>query len=103
MGLDREARKSIQRVKGEIYKRTGAASDLDKKMRMEVDVSDYTIEEVLSIEEKDGLWRLVAFLLKSLNKTKRNYKIYNKEMLVIIRGLKNWRYLLEGTHFKFEI
>jgi len=24
-------------------------------------------------------------------------------MLAIIRGLENWRYLLEGAHFKFEI
>ena len=45
----------------------------------------------------------MAFLSKSLNKTERNYKIHDKEMLVIIRGLENWRHLLEGTHFKFEI
>jgi len=79
------------------------ASDLDKKMRIEVDVSDYTIGGVLSMECEDGLWRLVAFLSKSLNEMKRNYEIHDKEMLVIIRGLENWRYLLEGTHFKFEI
>ena len=24
-------------------------------------------------------------------------------MLVVIKGLKNWRYLLEGTKFKFKI
>ena len=30
-----------------------AVPDLDKKMRMEVDVSDYTSEEVLFIEYKD--------------------------------------------------
>jgi len=72
-------------------------------MRMEVDASDYVTGGVLSIEGKDGLWRLVAFLSKSLNKTERNYEIYNKEMLAIIRGLENWRHLLEGTHFKFEI
>jgi len=24
-------------------------------------------------------------------------------MLAIIRGLENWRYLLEGAHFKFEV
>ena len=24
-------------------------------------------------------------------------------MLAIIKGLENWRHLLEGTHFKFEI
>ncbi len=66
-----------------------AALDLDKKMRMEVDVSNYAMGGVLSIECKDGLWRLVAFLSKSLNETKKNYKIYDKEMLVIIRGLEN--------------
>ena len=43
----------------------------------------------------------MAFLSKSLNETERNYEIYDKEMLAIIRGLENWRYLLEGA--KFEI
>ena len=66
-----------------------AALDLDKKMRMEVNVSDYATEEVLSMECKDGLWRPVAFLSKSLNETERNYKIHDKEMLAIIRGLEN--------------
>jgi len=70
---------------------------------MEVDASDYAIGRVLSMECEDGLWRPVAFLSKSLNETERNYKIYNKEMLVIIRGLEKWRHLLEGAKFKFEV
>ena len=65
-----------------------AALDLDKKMRIEVDASNYATGEVLSMEYEDGLWRLVAFLSKSLNETERNYKIHDKEMLVIIRGLE---------------
>jgi len=80
-----------------------AVLDLDKKMRMEVDALDYATEGVLSMECEDGRWRPVAFLSKSLNETERNYKIHDKEMLVIIRGLENWRHLLESTHFKFEI
>jgi len=32
-----------------------AAPDIDKKMRMEVDASDYAMGGVLSIECKDGL------------------------------------------------
>ena len=72
-------------------------------MRMEVDASDYAMGEVLSMECEDKLWRLVAFLSKSLNETERNYEIYDKEMLVIIRRLENWRYLLEGACFKFKI
>jgi len=80
-----------------------AALDLDKKMQMEVDASDYAMERVLSMECGDRLWRPVAFLSKFLNKTKRNYEIHDKEMLVIVRGLGNWRYLLEGAYFKFKV
>jgi len=80
-----------------------AVLDLDKKMEMEVDGSDYAMKGVLSMKYKDGLWRSVAFLSKSLNKTERNYEIHDKEMLAIIRELENWRHLLEGAQFKFEI
>ena len=74
-----------------------AASDIDEKMRMEVDALDYAMGGVLSMECEDGLWRPVAFLLKSLNKTERNYEIHDKEMLAIVRGLEVWRHLLEGA------
>ena len=55
---------------------------------MEVDASDYATGGVLSTKCKDGKWRLVAFISKSLNTTERNYKIYDKEMLVVIRHLE---------------
>jgi len=80
-----------------------AIPDLDKKMRMEVDASDYATGGVLSMECEDERWRPVVYLLKSLNEMERNYEIHNKEMLVIIRGLENWRHLLEGARFKFEV
>jgi len=80
-----------------------AAPDIDKKMRMEVGASDYVMGGVLSMECEDGLWRPVAFLSKSLNETERNYEIYDKEMLAIVRGLEAWRHLLEGAQYKFEI
>ena len=66
-------------------------------------MSDYAMGRVLLMECKDGKWRPVAFLSKSLNETERNYKIHNKEMLAVIRGLENWKHLLEGTKFKFEV
>ena len=56
---------------------------------MEVDVSNYATGGVLLMKYEDGLWRPMAFLSKSLNETERNYKIHNKEMLVIIRRLEN--------------
>ena len=80
-----------------------AAPDIDKKMRMEVDTSDYATEGVLLMEGENGKWRPVAFLSKSLNEIERNYEIHDKEMLAIIRELESWRHLLEGVQFKFEI
>ena len=65
------------------------APDLDKRMRMEVDMLDYATGGVLLIECKDGLWRPVVFLSKSLYETERYYEIYDKKMLAIIRGLEN--------------
>ena len=80
-----------------------AALDLDKKMRMKVNVSDYMIGGILFMKCEDGRWRPVVFLSKSLNETKRNYEIYDKEILAVIRGLGNWRHLLESEKFKFKV
>jgi len=77
--------------------------DLDNKMRMEVDVLNYATGGVLSIVYSNGWWRSVAYLSKSLNKTERNYETHDKEILAVIRRLENWRHLLEGTKFKFEV
>ena len=72
-------------------------------MRIKVDTLDYVTGKVLYIEYEDERWKLVVFLSKSLNKTKRNYEIHDKEMLAVIRRLENWRYFLEGIKFKFEV
>ena len=66
-----------------------AAPDLDKKIRIEVDASDYATGGVLSMKCKDSKWRPVAFLSKSLNETERNYEIHDKEMLAVIWRLEN--------------
>jgi len=72
-------------------------------MRIEVNVLDYVIEKVLSIECNDGQWRPVAYFSKFLNEIERNYEIHDKKILAVNKGLKNWRYLLKDTKFKFEV
>ena len=47
-----------------------AASDLDKKIKIEVDTSDYAMGGILSMKCEDERWRLVAYLSKLLNETK---------------------------------
>ena len=70
---------------------------------MEADASDYATGGVLSMKYEDGKWRLVALISKSLNATERNYEIYDKEMLAVIRCLETWRHYLEGAKLQFEI
>ena len=65
-----------------------AILDLDKEMQVEADTSDYVIEGVLSTKYENGKWRLVAFIFKSLNAMEQNYKIYDKEILVVIQCLE---------------
>ena len=62
--------------------------DLNKKMRVETNALDFAMGEVLPIKCENGKWRPVACISKSLNETERNYGIYDKEMLVIIRCLE---------------
>jgi len=80
-----------------------AAPDLNKKFRIKVDTSNYTTKGVLLMKCSDNLWRPVAFISKSLSDTERNYKIYNKEMLAVVRYLEAWKHFLEETMTKFEV
>jgi len=79
------------------------ALDLDKEFRVEADASNYATEGVLSMKCSDEIWRPITFISKSLSDTERNYKIYNKEMLAVVRCLEVWRHFLEGAITKFEI
>ena len=65
-----------------------AVPDLNKEFRVEVDVSNYATGGVLSMKYSNELWRLVIFISKSLSNTERNYEIYNKEMLAVVRCLE---------------
>jgi len=88
--MDRKVGRGVQETEKEIYKKTSVSSTRPKqKIRMEVDVLDYAMKRVLSIEYEDKKWKLVDFLSKSLNETERNYETHDKEMLAVIRGLEN--------------
>ena len=65
-----------------------AIPDIDREMRVEADASDYVTGGVLSTKCKDGKWKPVTFISKSLNATERNYEIHDKEMLAVIRCLE---------------
>jgi len=71
---------------------------------IEADSSDFASGAVLSQQlPREEKWHLVAFYSKSLSPVERNYEIYDKEMLAIIRALEEWRHFLEGACHPVEI
>jgi len=72
--------------------------------RIEADSSDFATGTVLSQQSTtDGKWHPVTFYSKSLSSVERNYEIHDKEMLVIIHMLEEWRHFLEGATHLVEI
>ena len=70
---------------------------------VKTDASDRVVAGILSQQHSDTEWYSVVYFSKTITLTECNYKIHNKEMLVIIRSLKQWRPELEGTHSQFQI
>ena len=72
--------------------------------RLETDASDFATGAVLSqFNPETELWHPVSFYSKSLNSCERNYDIYDKELLAIIRALDEYRHHLEGHPETVEI
>jgi RNase H-like domain found in reverse transcriptase len=81
-----------------------AFADDSKPFRVKADSLDFATGAVLSQQlDSDGKWHPIPFYSKSLNAVERNYEIHDKEMLVIIHALEEWRYFLEGVQHKMEI
>ena len=99
-----EQRKAFQELKNSITKEPTLALPQRKELyRVETDALGYTIEGVLSQQQKDRKWKPVAFLLRTMMPAERNYKIYDKELLAIMECLEKWRQYLLDAEEKFEV
>ena len=71
--------------------------DHNRPFILEVDASQYTTSAILWQEDDKGKKRAIGYNSSTLSDAERNYPIYDRELLAMIRGLENWRYLLAGT------
>ena len=70
---------------------------------MEANSSNYITGGILSQYNKEGVLYPIAYFLKWLSPAKYNYKIYNKELLAIIRCFKQWQLELEEARFLIKV
>ena len=94
-----EAQRSFIELKG-VFRQEGVLMfpDQSQQFFLEVDASDYAIGGALhQIDPKTQSMRPIGFFSRKLSSPEQNYEIYDKELLAVIEGFKNWRYLLIGT------
>ena len=71
--------------------------DKTKPFILETDASLEAWGVVLRQYDYNGELKAYFYLLKAFNPAKRNYQIYNQELLAIVQALKTWRHYLLGT------
>ena len=77
--------------------------DDEGQFRIETDASEFATRAILSQQDKAGMWKPVAFISQSLNETERNYEIYDKEMLAVMRAFYEWNHYLKGAKQIIEV
>jgi hypothetical protein len=70
---------------------------------LETDASDYVVAAILSQPGADQIIRPVAFYSRKMAPAECNYEIYDKELLAIVAGFKEYRQYLEGAKHKIEV
>ncbi len=63
---------------------------------LKTNASDFAVGACL-YQIKDGQQRLIAYQSKKLSELKKRYEIHDKELLVIVKALQDWRPYLAGT------
>ena len=79
--------------------------DLESYIRIEIDVSSYAIDKVLSQLNLNSYtllnqWHLIAYFSKKMISAETQYVTYNAELLAIIKAFKTWRHYLKGCKHK---
>jgi len=73
--------------------------DKDKLFVVAVDASLYATGGVLMQKDSNSDLHPCSYLSQSLSPAERNYQIYDRELLAIIRALDAWHHYLQGSPF----
>jgi hypothetical protein len=71
--------------------------DQTRPFQIETDASKYATGAVLTQLDSNGDRHPVSFISKTLSPAERNYEIYDRELLAIIRALEEWRHYIQGS------
>ena len=71
--------------------------DHTKPFQIKCDASKYVSGAVLTQLDSNGNRHPCAYISRTFSPTERNYEIYDRELLAIIRALEEWRHYIQGS------
>ena len=72
--------------------------DQTKPFQIECDASKWASGAVLTQLDINGDRHPCAFISRTFSPTERNYEIYDRELLSVIRALQEWRHYIQGSN-----
>ena len=73
--------------------------DTTRPFQIECDTSKYALGAILTQIDDEGRRHPISFLSKSFDQHEQNYGIEERELLSIIRALREWRHLIIGGKY----
>ena len=77
--------------------------DQTRETILEIDSFNYVNDEVLSQYDDEKVLHLIVFYSKNMSSAECNYKIYDKELLIIIWAFEHWRLELKLTDISIKM
>jgi hypothetical protein len=95
-----EAQKAFDNLKKQFTKQPVLMMpDMTRAFQIESDASKFAYGAVITQTDSNGARHPVAFLSKTFTPTERCYKIYDRELMGIVKSLEEWRHYVQGSPF----
>ncbi len=75
----------------------------DHKIVIEIDALNYVFKDILSQYNENEILHSVTYFLKKHNSVECNYKIYDKELMIIVRAFEKWWSELKDSIYSIEM
>ena len=77
--------------------------NLSAPFTVATNASKYASGAILLQTDLNGDWHPCSYLSQLFSPAERNYDIYDRELLAVIRTLKSWRHYLHGSPFPVQV
>ena len=77
--------------------------DSEWHIHIKINVFNYAGMTILSQSNDENQWHLIAFWFRMMINVKRNYKIHDQKLLIIVVMFKHWWHYVKDSYHTVEV